>query len=281
MKSILQLSCFVFVLSIFACNNAPEKKQENVVVNKPLADFSSDEATLLKISSKVSYYAINYSDSLAYFSNQFKEQFIQLITSNPATFDYDFKMLKDSNICFINTSQDGNLKIYSWDDGTGGSMRYFRNIYQWKANGKVFTKVPQYADDDAAGFCKAIFSVSINNQPYYLVLNNSIYSGRSLEQSIDAFKIEGANLNDSAKVFKTKTKELSNLKVDYDPFTIEDENKQPSEMIEYNDSTKTVYVTVTDKEGKVFGKRLKYQLKDKFFEYEGIEDWKGKSRPNP
>lgn len=269
--SFLFLACFIFL----SCNNTPKQEKPTSNNQKSQLDFSKNEAQLVQLYKQVLYYSENYSDSLEIVSVAFEKALTDFIQKNPATIDYDFKMLVDSHVCFINTSLDNNLRIYSWDDGTGGSMRFFKNIYQWKNNGTVMTKVPQYEEGDAGSFCTQISSVTKGQETVYLVLNRSIYSNRMVAQSIQAFHIEPNQLNDSFPLFKTKTKMLSNIHVDYDFFSIEDENKQPSEMISYSDSSKTLFVTITDKDGIVSGNRLKYQWTDSCFTYVGTEAWKG------
>jgi len=269
--SFLLLACFIFL----SCNNASQKEKPTSDTQKSQLDFSKDETQLVKLYKQVLYYSENYSDSLEIVSIAFEKALTDFIQKNPTTIDYDFKMLVDSHVCFINTSQDGNLRIYSWDDGTGGSMRYFKNIYQCKNNGAVMTKVPHYEEGDAGSFCTQISSVTKGQETVYLVMNRSIYSNRMVAQSIQAFHIESSQLNDSFPLFKTKTKMLSSIHVDYDFFSIEDESKQPSEMISYSDSSKTLFVTITDKEGIVSSNRLKYQWTDSCFTYVGTEAWKG------
>lgn len=270
--SFLFLASFIF----HSCNNTPKQENPTSNIQNSQLDFSKDEAQLVKLYNQVLHYSENYSDSLEIVSVAFEKALTDFIQKNQSTIDYDFKMLVDSHVCYINTAKDGNLRIYSWDDGTGGSMRYFKNIYQWRNNGTVMTKVPQYEEGDAGSFCTQIFSVLKGQEPVYLVLNRSIYSNRMVAQSIQAFHIEPNQLNDSFPLFKSKTKMLSNIQVGYDFFSIEDENKQPSEMISYNYSSKTLFVTVTDKDGIVSSNRLKYQWMDTCFTFVGTEAWKGK-----
>lgn len=210
-------------------------------------------------------------DSISFYSDKFETGFTKLIQNNPATLNYPFKKLVDSNFCDVRTSIDGNFRIYSWDTWTGGTMHIFETIYQWKSNGKVFTKIPKYDEGEAGSFCSKIFTVNINDRTYYLAVTNGIFSTKDAMQSISAYSIEGSKLVDTVKLFKTKTKKLNSIDVEFDFFSVVDRPERPLELITYDDKQKIIYVPVVGDKGQVTKKNILYQLKGGYFEFIGIE----------
>src|SRR6185436_3629589 len=51
------------------------------------------------------------------------------------------------------------LRIYSWDTWTGGSMRFYNNIFQYNYMGKVITEFDQLEEGDAGGFFSELFTL--------------------------------------------------------------------------------------------------------------------------
>ena len=252
---------FLFVLTFLNCDKAFTQ----------IKVIASEENKLTKLYSKLtSFIQANY-DSISLYSDKFEKEFTKFIKNNPATLNYPFKKLIDSNFCDIRTSGDGNFRIYSWDTWTGGTMHFFKVIYQWKGNGKVFTRVPKYEEGDAESFCSKIFTVNIYDKPYYLAVTNAIFSTKDLMQSISAYCIEGNNLNDTVKLFKTKTKKVNSINVAFDFFSVIDRPERPFELITYAPSQKIIYIPVVDDKEQVTNKNILYQLKDRYFEFIGIE----------
>jgi RHS repeat-associated protein len=54
----------------------------------------------------------------------------------PKTISYPFKNLSETSAVYISTSDDGNLRIYSYDRHRRRSMPWFNNVYQYGFNGK-------------------------------------------------------------------------------------------------------------------------------------------------
>ncbi|HEY1202766.1 MAG TPA: hypothetical protein VGE79_17380, partial [Niastella sp.] len=190
--------------------------------------------------------------------------------SNPGTLKYPFEKLSDSGFAEIETSGDGNFRIYTWDTWIGGTQHFYKTVYQWKANGKIFTKVPAIADGDGGEDCSAMYTVTINNKPYYLAVMNSIGSTMFGGRSISAFTIDGNKLNDTVKLFKTRTEKLNRIHIGFEFASIEDQR----ELIMYDSKLKTVYISLVDEHQQVTKKNLLYQLKGRYFEYIGVETGK-------
>jgi hypothetical protein len=264
MAPFFRLIIYFFMLSVFTC-------QKGFAQTKSIA---LEENRLTKLYSKlVSFIHADY-DSLSFYSNKFEKDFSSFIRNNPATMNYAFDKLIDSNICGVETSGDRNLRIYSWDTWTGGTMHFFKQVYQWNANGKVFTECPEYEEGDAGGFCSKIFTVDINDKAYYLVVTNAILSTRDAMHSISAYTIVNNKLIDTVKLFKTKTKRLNSIDVEFDFFSVIDRPEYPVELIVYDNKLKIIYIPVVDNKAQVTKKNILYQLKDGYFEFIGIETGK-------
>ncbi|MEO6454599.1 MAG: hypothetical protein ABIN97_11020 [Ginsengibacter sp.] len=233
--------------------------------------MSLQEKKVGKLYSKLASFIHADHDSISFYSDKFENEFTGLIKNSQASLSYSFKNLIDSNFCGVVTSSDGNFRIYSWDTWTGGTMHIFKEIYQWKSNGKVFTKVPKYKEGDAGSFCSKIFTVNIKNKPYYLAVSNGIYSTKDAMQSISAYNINHNKLFDTVKLFKTKTKRLNSIDVDFDFFSVVDRPERPLELITFDNKQKIIYVPVVGDKGQVTKKNILYQLKNHYFEFIGIE----------
>lgn len=65
------------------------------------------------------------------------DSFIALVEQDTATMSYDFPLLQKEAFVHIATSEDKNLRIYSWDTGMGGTMSWFDNILQYRYEDKI------------------------------------------------------------------------------------------------------------------------------------------------
>jgi len=95
-------------------------------------------------------------------------------------------------------------------------------------------------------------------------------------QSISAYSIEGNKLVDTVKVFKTKTKKLNRIDIEFDFFSVVNRPERPLELITYDDKQEIIYIPVIGDKGQVTKKNLLYQLKGSYFEFIGIETGKRK-----
>lgn len=231
----------------------------------------AQENKFIRLYAKFSATTSYPSDSSTFYADKFEKDFPAFLKKNPETINYPFKKLTAKTGCDVITSSDGNFRIYSWDTWQGGTMHVFRSVYQWKANGNVYTQVPTYEEGDAGTFCSAIFTVPINNQPYYLAVTNGIYSTKDSRQSISVFSVKGNQLNTSVRLFKTKTQQLNTIDVDFDFFSVVDRPERPLKLITYNEDRKIIRIPVVNDQGKVTKRTILYQLKGQSFEFTGIE----------
>lgn len=256
-----RLTVSLFILTILICDKASAQTK----------DMPSQENKFVQLYSKLVSFIQGDYDSISFYSDKFETEFISFIKNNPTSLNHPFKGLIDRSFCVVKTSSDGNFRIYSWDTWTGGTMHVFKTIYQWKSNGKIFAKVPKYEEGDAGSFCSKIFTVHIKDKPHYLAVTNGIFSTKDAIQSISSYSIEGNELVDTVKLFKTKTKKLNSIDVEFDFFSVVDRPERPLELITYDEKKKIIYIPVVGDKGQVTKKNILYQLKDRYFEFIGIE----------
>lgn len=255
-------NCFIFFLFlIFLARTSYAQKIDWVSREREL---SLHYANILK-------YTGEQADSVSLYSDRFSKEFKALIATSPASIAYGFKALRDSNYLRIITTADGNCRIYSWDNWTGGTMHFFEQIFQYKQDGKIFTKIINRKETDPGVYCSAIYSLAANNTTYYLVIQNGIYSSTDVSQSIQIFNIDKQQLVDTARLFKTKNKLLNTIKVDYDFFSVVDRPERPVAVIKYDEKLKIIYIPVVNQKNQVTDKNFIYQFKDNYFEYTGVE----------
>ncbi len=233
------------------------------------------EIELIKLYNKLYPESANNDiDSTLYYSKKVEENFIALIKNNPESINYTFRKLLAKNTCYINTSADGNFRIYSWDDGTGGTMRYFKSIIQWRNNDKIFSKVVEEEDTNGGNFCSKIYSLKIQSNITYFAISNSIQTSKDVVQMIQAYRITGNKLT-SPKVFKTKNKMLNYIDLYFDFFSVVDRPERPLQLITYNTNKQSIFIPLVNYKGTVKNRALVYKLKSNgYFEYTGVENFK-------
>ncbi|NIG54775.1 hypothetical protein [Chitinophaga sp. Cy-1792] len=213
---------------------------------------------------------LDHEDSAYRYADKFRQEFTILLKNNPATISYNFKLLQDSSHCYVTTSADGAFRVYSWDRWTGGSMHYFDAIYQYRTGETVSTQAAVPIKGNPGTFCSKIYTASINGKAYYLAILNGIYSSRDAAQSVQVFTITNGKLDDTTRIFKTKSKILNRIDVPFDFFSVVDRPERPLELITYNETSKEVYIPLVDKNGQVTHSNLIYRLTGDFFEYVGV-----------
>lgn len=255
----------LFILMSIVCNKTfAQTKQLTVAENR-----------LVKLYSQLFWLGRTDMDDVELRSREFQTAFTDLVIKTPATLDYPFQKLSDSGFCRIETSEDKKFRIYSWDTWTGGTMHEFRTIYQWSDNGKVDAKPQSLDENDPGSFVSQIYAVNVTGKQYYLAITNAIYSSKDSRQSLQVFTINNGHLVDTVKLFKTKTKTLNRIDVDFDFFSVVNRPERPLKLITYDSKQQIVYIPVVDGTGKVSNKNIVYQLKGSgYFEFVGIENGK-------
>ena len=233
------------------------------------------EKELLEQFQKISFWSdykgndqkVNSADSLEMANRLFKVNLLAYTAQNASTINSSFNdFLKEG--LKIAASPDGNLRIYSWDTWTGGSMHFFENVYQFKNGDHVFSKAifDKSNDTDPAYWFSDIFSLKRLDTIYYLAVRHGIYSGSDNYQGIKVFSIAGDSLLSDVKLIKTKTGIKNTLGFNFDFFSVVDRPERPVKLINYDPVLKTISIPVVQEKGKVTSKTITYQFTGKYFE---------------
>lgn len=125
---------------------------------------------------------------------------IASILSSSNSFEYPFDSL--SNYVTIIKSNDNKLRIFSWDELTGGSWHDMAVIVQYKTSnqGVKIQWIDSDISEEAKGYTDAIqfevHDVEINKKPHYLCFGWGTYGSGHHHNTILIFSLE----NDSLKV---------------------------------------------------------------------------------
>lgn len=206
-------------------------------------------------------------DSLYASNAKFEKLLLKYTSTLPETINYNFELLKKNGLQ-IATSEDGIFRIYSWDDGTGGTMRFFKNIYQYKVNQKVFSKTsPEFDEKDAGCFYYQINDINSSNKKFYITQGTAILSSGLSYHIVKIFSIDNNKLNDNAKLIKTKTGIRNQIGYEVDLTARTNRDREVGNYkIEYDEKNKVISIPLILENSKVTGEKIRYQFKGKYFE---------------
>ena len=230
---------------------------------------------LLRQFEKISYWAeydgsdskINQYDSLEHANQVFTARLLSYTSRQPSSITDTFTALRDKGL-HMATSDDGLFRIYSWDDQGGGTMRYFKTIFQYKSNGKLYSKVirDETSQEELGDWYSDIYTFKNAGKTYYFAVKHGIYSSKDCYQGIKIFGIENGTLQHDVKLIKTKTGIRNELGFDFDFFSVVDRTERPVKLIDYNPTEKTISIPVVWEGGKVTSKRIVYKFTGQYFE---------------
>jgi hypothetical protein len=177
---------------------------------------------------------------------------------------YSFPKLREE--MYVATSKDGKFRIYSWDMQTGGTMRDFAAVYQFRGTGgKTIMWAENDEDESAGSFYPEIFQVASRKGPIYLATSTFIGSTSTHGQSIKTIKINGDDLDLTAKLIRTASGPANSVGFGYDFFSVVDRKERPIKLFEFNEARKEFKfpIVVEDDEtplGRVTNKFITYRF---------------------
>ena len=188
--------------------------------------------------------------------------FIKYLVDNPHSLDYSFNKLQEETEISIETSEDGNFRVYSWDSYCGGSMPMYTNIFQYRSDGKVYINglgliddiginIPQYyqvyEDEDIVGSNVVgliTFNSSDSSVCYLLKTDDKIMHNCAL-LGLQAVKIQKGQIV-SAPIFFTEEDGVSDkLSIEYSPiewFYKNNNNENLNRNFEFEKPNQILYV---------------------------------------
>src|SRR5260370_19653023 len=126
--------------------------------------------------------AINAYDSVGKANKTFREKLAYYTSKFPFTLNLKFKDL-DNSFLTILTSKDGLFRIYSWDNSLGGTMRYYENVFQYKADSRVSAALKADTSDGRGDYhydYSKLYTLKSHNQTYYLAIYHGKFSTKDL-----------------------------------------------------------------------------------------------------
>jgi len=208
----------------------------------------------------------NESEDYDVLNNQILNQLNDFLNQNPSSIQFKFDSL--SNYINILTSPDSLFKVYSWYTYNGGTMHFYRSIFQFKNQDKVYLKVEaDSADIDPDNYCKyfELKQLKILNKKVYIVKSVTNYSSNDYSYKIVAFEID-KNLLKPYNLFQTKNKLISEIKVNFEVSKIGEEINDKLE-IKINNSTSHIFIPLINDDGSFKMKFLDYKFNGNYFKY--------------
>lgn len=236
-------------------------------------DIKEIETELVNRVKKIDYWSnletadkkINKYDSLVMENTIITQKLYDVLKSNRNSLNYDFPVLRASGI-YIAASDDKNLRIFSWDTKTGGTMHMFNSVLQYSSENKVSAKIMNNVfehDGSGAGY---YFPFIYTVKPYtYLVIDKAVYSTKDAYMGIRGISIEKGVLNDTIGIFKTKQGLVNEVGTGYDFFSIADVPSEKRPEIIYDAVKQEVSVPMTDFENDLTENYIKFLFNGSYF----------------
>ena len=183
------------ILQIHSCNN--------ISINQCFEEYEKREAAFIE--------GINNYDDLK-LREKANDDFAKWLLKDTCTFHYDFPIVTDSTeIVNIAESDDGNVRIYSWDTQLGGTMVCWDNVIQFRSNGKLESydgsiwsvdESQEKNEIDFGCWTKAIYTFKRNDgQTIYITESYFRESSSFGYSTLDAFCISNGKLQTIENAF--------------------------------------------------------------------------------
>lgn len=257
MKKYFLLFFILLQTSVFSQElNLIEKKLNNLIDKKIYWSSNKDNK--------------NASDSLTKCNEDFERFVLDFTSKNPKTLTYSFNKVK--NRLNIISSDDGLFRIYTWNTYEGGTMQFYRNVLQYKVDGKVYSQINNNDPEDNDCSFYDMNEVIVKNKHFYVTSSIRVASSANYYYEAKIFSIENHQLNKNAKLIKTKSgiKNTLGYEVDLSNSSNRDrkdglDERKYMDLI-YDKKNKTIIIPLIEGDGKVTKKKIKYKFNGKYFE---------------
>jgi hypothetical protein len=214
-------------------------------------------------------YDSTFSDSLGKANDSFENLLLKYTSNNPQTLECGFESLKESGL-LIATSEDGLFKIYSWDTQMGGTMHEFENVFQFRSNNMVISKIianSKGEEGDPGCFYYQINDIKSDNKTFYITMSRAILSSNNFYNRIKIFSIDNSELNANAKLIKTYNGLSNELGFEVDlTASGNNDGNVPDFSIIYDKVHKSISIPIILSDSKITDKRIIYKFNGKYFE---------------
>jgi hypothetical protein len=212
--------------------------------------------------------SVNTIDSLYRANELFLTAFMAWLNKDQRTASMSFAKLKERGVT-IAESKDKKVRVYSWDTRTGGTMRFYEAVIQYKGTGGYKTVVladPENTEEGTPGswFAKVDQLKTAAGKTIYLLTGNSVLATREAGRIMIGVAINGTKLEQNLHLFKTEIGLTDELSIG---FTIEDFETDYRATILFNEKTKQLLVpAVSEETWLLTGKKEVYGFNGKYFE---------------
>lgn len=266
MKNSIKIYSFLYLLiNIVGCQS---KNTSIESIEKSATDTTfSNETPFLEIAKFNDLYKKQVNQSSIENLNELRNFLKQSIEQNKIeyfTYSADTTFLPKTV-----ESEDHKLKIYSYDNMLGGSMRYFDKIWMYNETDDLsrINAIFEWNEFEAKGMVYAIKMINKDRKTYYLVFGQNILSGRDIQNYVEAYEIVNNELSVS-NLFQKDHKNIHKIEVSYDFFSVVERPERPIELIRY--ANDTLRVATVDDMGKVLDKNEFYIWRENQLDYEII-----------
>jgi hypothetical protein len=186
----------------------------------------------------------------------------------PFTINQPFHSLQDSiedTGLEITGSADGQLRIYAWDTGLGGTQPDIANVIQYKAGQRTRSIIVEESTEVKIPYCDSIRMLKKNQKTYYIAIYSAKMSLHDHITGVRIFSIENDTLNDNVKLIKTSTGLHSRIEFGYvDTYIYQDLSDWP--IILYDEKTTKLKIPVVLENGEANGNYITYKFSGQYFE---------------
>lgn len=224
------------------------------------------EADLVKSYKKIEYYSLkNDYEKTSSANDEFETKLKTYTEKVSSTLTCPFVALKKSHVD-ISTSTDGLFRIYSWDTMTGGTMRAFENVFQYRSAEKLISILdrPKEEGDYIHNYYK-IYTFINNAKAYYLTVYTDIGSTKDVADGIHVFVVDNGKLGD-AKIIQTRSGLHNDLHYDYDFGSVVNTEYDKRPAPRFDEKTNTIYLPLIDGNRQMTSKFILYKFTGQYFE---------------
>ena len=211
-------------------------------------------------------------DSIVVYNEKLQTRLLEC-TQTQESLRKPFVSLGEYNIG-LTRSPDGLFNIYSWDDETGGTMRYSMNVFQFSDGHRVASQKAAWLEDadpdeTTSFFYDVLDEVVSGGKKFYVVKGVFVGSSAVSAHVIKIFSIDSSVLNSDAKLIRTKTGIRNELSYEID-FSASANLGNPVDReeawLQYDAKSHTISIPLIQENGRLTKKKIRYRFTGTYFE---------------
>lgn len=210
----------------------------------------------------------NDNDSLSIYNDELFSFLTNFLCSNPASIESKFELATNKNFNVL-TSADNKFRVYCWNTQQGGTMQFFRTIYQFKNLNKVVVlPIEINEEDDNGSFCYDLNQIYINDTAYYIISSVNIGSSAVYYYQISIKTISDSILIDRPIIHDcTKIKSYIDYEIDLsNEANRNNDNARDNMHLDYDKKKNLIILPFLDENYKVTEKKIIYKFNGIYFE---------------